>query len=248
MMTGLFEDALKAYEAGEFENSLLLIKEFLRRKKEDGRGWELLGLIQYSRGRIAVSVSAIERATLYVPLRSVTRVCLALGYARVGQEELGRDLLVDLVNEPVLTTELLLQVAAGLDSLGEPGFALQAARTATEKDPDHAQAFYDLGYYVGRCGYPSSVIEALARHAISLEPERACYRIGLAKLLVGQQREDAAYELVRDLSIEQIKQVNCHKCLQRIVELYQSVGDYRRVILCREKLLQLELREYLSDC
>ncbi|WP_231741051.1 hypothetical protein [Thalassoglobus neptunius] len=183
-----------------------------------------------------------------MPLRSVSRVCLALGYVGVGQERLGRDLLVDLVDEPALTTDLLLQVAAGLDSLGEPGAALQAARAATEQDPDHAQAFYDLGYYVGRCGYPTSVTEALARHAISLDPERVCFRIGLAKLFVGHQREDEAYELIQDLSNVQIRQVDCQNCLQRIVELCENVGDYRRVILCRERLLQLELREYLSDC
>ncbi|WP_146511801.1 hypothetical protein [Thalassoglobus neptunius] len=39
MTAALFEDALKAYESGEFEDSLKLTKEFLRHQKEDGRGW-----------------------------------------------------------------------------------------------------------------------------------------------------------------------------------------------------------------
>ena len=50
-MSEAFEVIHSAHRQGDVELAYFLIKDHLRRHKEDGRGWELLGLIQHARGR-----------------------------------------------------------------------------------------------------------------------------------------------------------------------------------------------------
>jgi len=247
-VTSTLEAARSAYEAGDVETALNLVKRRLRLDKEDGRGWEMIGLIQYSRRRFAIAVSALERASLLVPLCPAARVCLAHGYAKIDHEDLSRDLLAELIDDQSLSVPLLLQVATGLDSIDSPGMAMLTCRVAAERDPDHPQTFYDMGYYAARSGHHPNITEALARKAITLDPENVCYRVGLASLLVKQGRDDEAYHFVSRFTNEQIERISCRCCLSRIVDLFEQQGDLRRVVLCRQQLLVLEARGADSDC
>lgn len=241
MLTKSLEIAEAAFERGELEDALRFIKSYLKETNECGRGWELLGLIQGTRGRYAISVSALERASLYVPLKPIARVCLGYGYGKIGRQELSRDLLCDLIDSPQMTVDLLLQIATALDSIDQPGDSMRACRVATENDPTNAQSFYDMGHYAARCGYPANIVESLARKAISLDPENVCYRIGLAGMLIKQERNEEAFRFVSGLTPGQINEITCACCLQKIVRLYEAQHDYRRVILCQQQLLELEL-------
>lgn len=239
--------ARSVYESGDADHAMYLMRERLRRHQNDGAAWELLGLVQYSRRRFRVSVSALERSALLVPLKPSGRVCLAHGYARIGRVHRAKDLLVDLIDDRSLSLSLLLQVASGLDAIGYPCYAMNACREAVNRDPDFAQAWYDQGYYAARCGHPPSRTEALARKAISLDPGRVNYRVGLASLLMKQDRCAEACELVRHFTNQQICQVCCGNCLRKVLELYQSAHDYRRMVLCHQRLLQLDLERTSSD-
>jgi len=243
-----FDRIRDAYEAGELETALALTKRHLARHPDDGRVWELAGLMQYAAGEFAKSVAAIERASLHIPLRPAARVCLGHGYGKLGKNELSRDLLVNLIRDESLSVPLLLQVAAGLDAIGHPTIALQACRRAAERDPQQAQAYYDMGYYAARCGYRPQYTESLARKAIALDPENVCFRVGLAAHLIRQERTQDAYEIVRSLTNEQIEAITCSCCLKRIVAVYEAAGDYRRVVLCRQQLLQIEIQGLEPDC
>lgn len=240
--------AREAFQIGNTDEALRLTKAYLRCQSEDGRAWELLGLIQYARGRFTIAVSALERASLFVPMCPTARVCLGHAYGRVGRMELSRDLLLELVSDPSLSVPLLLQVAVGLDTLDRPDLAMHSCRVALQRDPDHAQAFYDLGYYSGRCGFPPQVTESLARAAIKRDPNETSYRVGLASLLLKLRRAEEACQLVRDFSNEQIERISCRDCLSRLVGLFEAVQDYRRVVLCRQRALQLEGCENSSNC
>lgn len=229
------------YERGSFDRARELVEAYLEYRCEDGRAWELKGLIHLAQGEDSQSVAALERASLLVPLSSAGQVCLGHGYGRIGRRSLSRDLLVDLIDNETLEIELLLQVGTALDAIGHPALAMRACRRATQRDPDVAQAYYDMGYYAARCGYPLSVTESLARRAIFLDPDRVSYRVGLASLLVRNGRRREAHELMRHFSNDQIAAIDCRPCLERIVELFESVHDYRRVILCQQRLLELEI-------
>ncbi|MBX3439697.1 MAG: hypothetical protein KF861_19565 [Planctomycetaceae bacterium] len=238
----------RTYESGDLEAAIRLAKTYLRRHKDDGRGWELLGLIQYARGRFAVSVSALERAALIVPLRPAARVCLGYGYAKIGRKALSRDVLASLIEDESLSSSLLLQVGVGLDAVDAPRLAMAACRRASASDPLAPQPYYDMGYYASRCGYPPRVTESLAKKALSLDPQNATYRMGLASLLMRLHRREDAYAQAQQLDEAQIESVTCRCCLERIAELFESVSDYRRALLCRQRLLALELNGSDSDC
>lgn len=247
-MAEVLSRARAAYESGDSDAALQLTRRHLRRCKDDVRGWELVGLIQFSRGRFRVSVSALERASLVAPLRPAARVCLAHGYGRLGRAELSRDLLVALIPDKSLPLPLLLQVASGLDAVDHPHLAMHACREAARRDPAHAQAYYDQGYYAARCGLPANVTESLARKAISLDSSRVCFRVGLAGLLIKQDRQRDALVLIKDFTNSQIDEICCACCLRKVVQLYQQAGDHRRAVLCHQRIIALELHTGLPDC
>ena len=174
------------------------------------------------------------------PLRLSARVCLAHGYGRVGRRKLSYDLLLNLIDAPQIPVSLLLQVAIGLDQVDRPDVAVVACRRATELDPESAQAQYDVGYYIGRCGGPICQVESFARRAISLAPHAVEYRTGLAGLLLQQDRRDEAYELVCNLSNQEIESIGCVCCLRRVADLFERAHDYRRLVVVQQHMVLIE--------
>ncbi len=233
------DNILDLYEAGEFSLARELVQRDLDRNDENGRNWELLGLIEYAEHNAAETADALERASLFVPLLPAARLALANAYAEVGHEQLSRDLLVERIDDPDFSVELLLQVAAALDVLGDPTQAIRACRTAQQADPDHAQIYYDMGYYAAHAGYPANVTESLARKAISLAPENACFRVGLATMLLSADRCREAYSLVRDFAEQQVATITCTCCLRRITQLVAAEGNEPLAQTCRARLAQL---------
>jgi hypothetical protein len=153
-----------------------------------------------------------------------------------------------MIPDKSLALPLLLQVAAGLDAVDHPHLAMLACREAARREPDCAQSYYDQGYYAARVGLPASTTESLARKAIALAPDRVCFRIGLAALLVQQDREPEAYELVRGFSNDQIDAICCADCLRKVVSLYQRYADHRRAILCHQRIVSLEMSQRDAVC
>ena len=232
--TQQIDRARAAYEARDFSTAGQLAAACLDQDPDDGRAWELTGLVQYAQEEFKDSVASLERAALYVPLRQTASVCIACGYAHLGREELGCELLDELIANQQMPVSLLLQVACFVDSLNHPRLSIRACRAAAQQDPDCSQVYYDLGHYSARCGYPPHVCEALARKAISLDPERIDYRLGLAAALVKRDRVNEAYNLVAELTDDQLRQITCRCCLVRVCSLFEQAGDSRRVGICRQ--------------
>ena len=240
--------ARRAYEAGSLRSAMRTVEQCLAADDDDGRAWELCGLIHYSSGNAPNAVKALERASILVPLKNPGRVCLAHAYGRVGKTDLAIDLLTDLSGERCISIPLLLQVATGLDSLDRPDLAMETCRNIIRRDEHIAQAHYDLGFYGGRCGGPESMVEALARKAIELDPDTARYRVGLAGLLWKQERKDEAYTFVAELTNDELESICCRCCLSRVIDLYEAAEDLRRVIVARQRLVELEMMGTESDC
>jgi tetratricopeptide (TPR) repeat protein len=238
----------QAFENDQFDEALSLADSALLDSEEDGRVWELKGLIHHARSEFVPAVSALETASLFVVLNPAASVCLGQCYGRIGRNTLSRDLLTPLVEDPRMTSELLLQIATGLDASDDPRLAMKAARKAAERDPFLGQAYYDMGYYSARCGQSPRIVETLARKALSLEPDNLGFQLGLVSFLLKAGRDEEAYDIVSGLTNEQIERVHCRCCLERVVDLFENRGDYRRAILCRQQILQLELNNTDSDC
>lgn len=224
-----------AFRQGRMDAVVSLANESLAKDSDDGWLWELLGLAEHLRGNPPQSIDALEHASLLVPLSGPARVYLAQGYGRIGKRQLSRDLLTELLADETLTNHALLLLAAALDAVDLPALAMKACRRVASRDPDIAQTYYDMGYYAARCGYPTEVSESLARRAISLDPGSARFRVGLASMLLRLERRAEALELVERFSSSQIADVSCRCCLQRLVALFESAGDYERMQLCEQR-------------
>lgn len=235
----LCQQARRAYESGSLREAADLIRRSLEADDGAPRSIELYGMILYSQGRYRASVAHLENASLCVPLKLTARICLAHAYGRVGRQQLSCDLLLMIAKEDGVPPHLLLQVAAGLDSINRPDLAVPVCRRVSSMAPHVGQVWYDMGYYVGRAGGDNEQVESLARHAISLDPFNTRFRVGLSGLLCRMERKDEAYPLIADLSKAEIESVHCGCCLGRMAALYETARDYRRVVIVRQKLLLL---------
>lgn len=245
---GQFERAAHAYQSGRLDEALTILADALDRSPDDGRMWELCGLIHRDQQETELSVDALERASLLVPLKPLAGICLAEGYAKLEKTELARDLFVQQLELPRIEVESILHIAVGLDECGFPGLAMKACRQAQRMDPNHAQTYYDTGFYAARCGYPINVVASLARRAIALDPEQIQFRIGLASLLYQHEHYDAALDVVGEIRAEQIAEIDCRCCLERIGDLFEKVGDWQRAEWCRNRMTYLSIKGIESDC
>jgi len=242
------QEARAAYEAGDLRHAIRIIQHRLSENPEEGRAWELCGLIHYAAGHFLESLAALEQATTRVPLRPSGRVCIAHAYARIGRSELARDLLVHLIKDNSVTPPLLLQVASGLNELNRPELAVAACREAIRRNSDFAQAYYEMGIYARRCRSSDEMVESLARKAIELAPEEAGYRIGLASLLQSQGRSRDAWKLVRYIAHDDLISLRCTCSLEQLASLFDAMQDSARAMLCRRRLEEIRSRGEDCDC
>lgn len=231
--------AWTAYTSGHLPEALAHADAAIRADEYDGRAWEVRGLALRDLKKPLNAADAIERASLLVPICAETRIALAQCYGTLRRRTLARDLYIELVESNDLSVALLLDVAAGLEAVDEPKLAMEVCRRAGWRDPEAAQVHYDMGFYAARCGYPPHVVEALIWHAINLEPGNVKYRLGLASLLTRLHRMADAHRVVKFLSSQQIGEINCKCCLQRIGELFEQAGDAERGALCQRRLEKL---------
>lgn len=228
-----------AYASGDLPEALRMADAAIDADQHDGRAWEVRGLALRDLGEPLRAADALERASLLVPVCPEARIALAHCYGTLRRRTLARELYIELVASTDPTVALLLEIAAGLEALDEPKLAMEVCRRAGWRDPEAAQVHYDMGFYAVRCGYPPQIVEALARRAVELEPGNVHYRLGLASLLTRLNRPAEAHRVVRSLSPQQIGEVTCKCCLERIGELFEQAGDAERAALCRQRRQEL---------
>lgn len=236
-----FRAAVTLYTEGLFDQALDLVQLQLEDTPDNGRLWELRGLIHRELGDAAAATHALETASLLVPLQSVGRCALAECYAHAGHRELARDIYRMTLADTAMPMELLLRVARGLDEVGDPVMALRACRAASHGDPDSARPYYEMSYYLQRCGDSPHLVEAAARKAISLDPERVQYRVGLASYLHQRGRPDDAYELLKHLDSSRLQEITCRCCLDRLLALFDTMQDQVRCRMCEQLLAAMDV-------
>ncbi|MEM1224188.1 MAG: hypothetical protein AAGJ40_00740 [Planctomycetota bacterium] len=214
-------DVWQMYQRGELEKCHQMLRVGNRRVEDihDHESLELLGLILHDLGNPYEAADAIERASLLAPIRDETRIALASCYAQLRRIDLARELYLQLALQRRLPANLMLQIAAGLEATDAAELAMTVCEWVTEDHPGHAQAFYDMGFYNARSGQPLYVTEAFTREAIRADPGNLHYRIGLISLLIQMQRDDEALEIFSSVSPDQIGEVTCSGCLDRIASM-----------------------------
>jgi|GEM_PF-766338 len=224
---------------GMTASALELATLSLQDDTDQGRLWELKGLLHSDQGETDDARKSLETANSLVPLHSEGRFVLAECYALQGQVDLARDLFCLLVDWPETPTELLLRIAAHFDRMGRSDLSVQACRKASVRDAGYARPYYEMAYYMRRCQYPTHLVESMARRAVHLDPDAVSYRIGLAVILHSLDRLQDAYDAVSEISPRQLQRNACQCCLTRLVDVYEFAGDRARSAICRTRLQEM---------
>ncbi|MDG2383764.1 MAG: hypothetical protein P8N76_18975 [Pirellulaceae bacterium] len=224
------------FEAGCFDEALHLLHDQLEVDPNEGRLWELYGLVFRATNDCLACLDALERASLYVPLSFLAQCALAECYVNTGRYELARDIYIYLVEQPDLSTALLKRLVAGFDGLGDLPMALRLSREVAKQLPNDAESRYAVAYFMAKLDYPLPAIESEARHAVALAPGNVQYRIGLAGLLEQHGRVLEALEWITDLSVEQIRNLSCKNCLVRLARIFDTAEDESQATICRRML------------
>ena len=244
----LHEEARLAAERGEYFEAKQALKSCVNLDPRDGIAWEQYGRVHFESGNYPLSVTSFDRAARIVGLSVESQVRHALSIARVGDFERGSVEFRRLLGEPAIASEDLLLVALGLHSVGLTYLAIQACRTVIQGDSGCAQAYFDLGYYCGQHGYPGSTVVSLMQKAVQIDPANARYRTALACQLIDGGNSKSAMTVVRDLGGTSLSSISCSNCLEKLIQLYRSSGDDRRLLFCRQRLMEIRLRGCGFDC
>jgi len=221
------------FEQSEFGAAAQAAAAGLKHEPDHGQLWLLQAAAEHQLANYDVARQAFEQAALLVPLNPETQCTLADCYARTGRAEQARQLLAFLADDAQLPAEVLPRVAAGFGQIGDLDRALNVCRMAAERDPQESAPFFGAAYYLRRLGYPAAAILPWARRAFELEPDVSLYRTSLALLLAECGGRDEAYELLRELPVEQC---GCPCRLRRMMAVFQAVGDHERWQECSNYL------------
>lgn len=235
----IYSIAVDLYHVGRLDEALTTTETALAASPDDGRLWELKGLVHRSRSECGLARAALETATLFVPLQPTARCALADCYAHAGPVRLAYEMYRSLLEADDTPPDLLLPIASGLDRVGASRLALQVCREAARREPDCPRAWHDLASYLRECGFPPRLILAAARKAVDLAPEEGRYRLGLVALLHQFGNDSEAAAVASRLRSEQIAEACCRCCLARVAEICYAAGNLALAAACRRRIKEL---------
>jgi tetratricopeptide (TPR) repeat protein len=241
------ESAAALYKRGFYDEALDTIECSLASEPHNGRLWELRGLILRALGDIPLATDSLEHASLLAPLSASGQVTLADCLARTGHNSVAICIAEHVLSLKCIEWSLLLYLAQVCDRCGRADLSIELCRAVNQQAPQCHQAYYDLGYYLGRARQPLPEIEAVVRRAIQLAPQVANYRVGLASLWWQQGNAESAYREAETLSDPDLKRLTCECCLRRLVKIFWSAGDYAKSQICVERLDELDGDSHQSD-
>lgn len=232
----IVRDIMALVEQGSFAEAADALATALDQYPDNGRLWWLRGVAAYHEADYNLARTALEHASLLVPLDGRTQCLLADAYARSGFVQESRNLLQVLADDPASGIDVLPFLAAGFGMLGDYEQALGMCRRAADYNPQDPQAHFGMAYYLQRLGYPPGIILPPATRAFELEPNQLLFRSSLAFLLSELGRHEEAYDLLRDVSV---KDWPCACGLRRMKSLFQVMGDFGRWQECSERLSEI---------
>ncbi|WP_010585613.1 tetratricopeptide repeat protein [Schlesneria paludicola] len=218
---------------GALQAARELAAESLVKFPDDGRLWEIAGLLDHAKGDPDSCERRLETAQTLTPLRPAASCGLADAYRHFGRNALAKDLYAHVVTLDQSSIRLWQYCALRLDEIGAVAQAVDAARRVAAAQPENAQSIFEFGYYLSRFGTASQLVAAVMKQAISLAPDQVSYRLGLADLLLSTGDRSAAFAWIQGLSARQIEQLTCPCCLERLARLFESGNDWVRAHACR---------------
>lgn len=231
-----YSHARSALVQGDVAEARECIVAALKHFAEDGRLWELLGLVERARRETTAAQDALERATTLVPLSVQGQLAMGQCYLESGHVESARAVLRHLATAVELPIDVLEPLASGLGRVNECELALHVCREAAVRMPDAAEAFIGMAHYMGRLHRPKEQIISVLFRAHHLDPENADCRIGLAWLLHACGRSGEGAYLLEVLPLDEFQ---CMKCLSRMRRVFETVGRLDKAAMCQSRMDEL---------
>jgi tetratricopeptide (TPR) repeat protein len=219
------------YHRGELARAGELAERALRKFPDEGALWQLDGLVRRDQGDFDGARSALETASLLVPLNPDSECALAQCYAKAGQTGLARDLYRHLAQSGRSPTPLLPAIASGLGSVGDNESALEVCRELSRREPTHHEAFFGMAFYMRKLRYPVAMVMPVVTRAHELAPRSIPYRVLLASLLASIGEYQQASDLLRDIPPDS---VHCRCCLRRMMTIFHLAGEHTLADACQE--------------
>lgn len=217
----------------EYEEAASALGPLIARSPEDAELRELRATALVGHGRMDDALRDYQVLESLRPLSVESQILMAECYWQTGDLTLSRGVYAFLAEFPAVPPELLSDVAKGLGRAGDAHRALAVCRRAVEATPESAEAWYGVAYYMARTRAPDESLASVLERCVRLKPSCHFYRVSLMSILLRLGRGDAAYDAVRDIPREALRDWNCGDCLARLAELYDGYGDHDRANDCR---------------
>lgn len=235
------QKAIGLFRQGLHYQALERISHLLHSDPDNGKAWELKGLIEDSLSWRHTSIRSLETATTLIPISASGQYVLAKNYIETGKHSLGKSVFVILLQRKDLPDQLLPAISSYLGNYPDMShLALEACRKAVRRDSECAESWLGLAHFMGKMNYPPRQIANVLRKAVMLDPENRHYRIALGNVLEQDGDHTGAYQVVKEIPQSELEQIPCECCLKRLIDLFCQVEDRPRLEICLKRLDQLQ--------
>ncbi len=225
--------AVELHNAGQTRQALAELQEYLEEQPYTAKLWELLGVLSFAVNNTELARTAIEQASIMIPLSARGQLVLAKCYDALGYREAAGSIYRHVATLAEIDNELLEPLAAGLGRYGEYQQALAICRTAAKRMPDNPEPLKGIVHYMRRLRMPVERILPTLFRAHHLAPEDKDCRVTLAWLLheTGHSTHGAAL-----LEAVDSGEFSCIRCLTLMQHIFEAAGHVDRATDCRNRL------------
>lgn len=238
------QKAIGLFRQGLHYQALERITQLLNSHPDEGKAWELKGLIEDSLCWRNTSICSLETASTLIPISASGQYVLAKNYLEIGKHALAKSIFSILLQRQDLPDQLLPAISSFLGQYPSmTHLALQACRKVIQRDPECAESWFGMACFMGKSHYPQRQIANVLRKVVMLDPENRHYRMALSHILEQSGQIDQAYRIVKEIKIAELNQIPCVGCLQRLINIFSLAEDNTRHEVCLKKLKQLQTAE-----
>lgn len=237
--TQVLQHADQLVRCGLLHSALAALKRQLQRTPDEGRLWELKGLILHKSNCPLHAVAAFENASLLVPLSTAGQMAWADSYLLMGKPERALPLVPHLIRRADLPTACLPLLAGRFARFGATSGAQLVCRAWVRRQPQSDAAHFALAVNMIRLDQSPPRVLRVLRKAIALAPHCWRYQFTLAQYLLQYEGAPSAYETLMAIPCSALALLPCRCCVDRLYELCLQFEDYERCSVLAARRVQL---------
>lgn len=198
---------------------------------DDGRAWRIRGMAHFGLHNYEAAESALEHASLLIPLEPFAQCRLAECYLRARRHEPAAAIYEYLSTRSGLCGAVVEIVARGLIRVRKEQLAATFGLSAFTQNDDSPE----LSDAMRRLNFRNDRVLPYADRAYRLQPENLSYRVSYTRHLVAEKRHSDAVAIVSDIDIDRVRNI---PLLYQLQSLFKQLGQTESVEHCAARLKQ----------